>query len=153
MSLRLLFVCTGNTCRSPLAEGLARQIFGAEAEIRSAGLSAWEGSGATSLAVEAGLELGADLNTHKATPLTGELLDRFDWIIPMTRDQERILVQQFPLLKDRIRRLGAWGDTGEDVVDPWGGSLKTYQASAAQIQRLLIQLREAISKNLHESGD
>ena len=137
MGCKLLFVCTGNTCRSPLAEGLAKKIFDHSVTVRSAGLEAWEGSQASYQAIEVGKEFGVDLTGHRAFKVTFELLKEFDWIIPMTRIQERELQRRFPALANRVRCLGDWNDSKEDIQDPWGGSLESYRASAVQIEKLL----------------
>ena len=138
---KLLFVCTGNTCRSPMAEALARKVLGDNFEVGSAGIAAWEGARATPEATMAMQEKGLDLSGHTARPVSAELLQEYDWIIPMTRAQEELLRKQFPAHAGKIRRLGAWGGQDVEVNDPWGGSLAGYQVCAERIQDLLKALK------------
>src|SRR5207253_3189276 len=100
---RIVFVCTGNTCRSPLAEGLCRQLLAdhlrCAAEelgkrgfcVQSAGLAAMIGAEATPEAVAAAAELGADLTGHGSRPLTIEMLLQADRLFAMTASHLRML--------------------------------------------------------------
>ena len=84
--MKLLFVCTGNTCRSPLAEAIARRIAAERSlgvEAGSAGTSAWEGSPASDVSLLVGIERGLDLNAHRSRKLTRELVEGSDLIIAM----------------------------------------------------------------------
>lgn len=144
--MRILFVCTGNTCRSPMAEGLARQIFNPEFEVESAGLAAWDGDSASPNAVAVLRERGIDLSSHQARRVTREILDEADWIIPMTEDHEERLCSMFPESKPKVKRLGAWSTKAKnfDVLDPWGGTVETYWKSAKDIETLILELKEQL---------
>src|SRR3712207_8152954 len=81
--MKLLFVCSGNTCRSPLAEAIARQQAaerGLDIDVSSAGISAWEGAPASDGALLVGMEHRADLGEHRSRPLTREIVDASDLI-------------------------------------------------------------------------
>ncbi len=147
MSTKLLFVCTGNTCRSPMAEGLAKASFGMENEISSAGLEAWEGTEASAQAIAVMNEMGIDLNGHRSQRITEELVGWADWVIPMTLAHEQRLYLLFPQYSTKFRYLGAWGEHGCDVSDPWGGSLESYRKSAQTISKLLGELYQCIMHN------
>lgn len=142
--MRILFICTGNTCRSPMAEGLARKVFGPEVQVESAGIAAWEGDSASLHAQEVLRGKGVDLTSHSARRITRELLAPVDWIIPMTRDQEQRLKEMFPEFVTKIRRLGAWSSQSRisDVSDPYGGDIEVYRKSAEDIEILIHELRE-----------
>lgn len=140
MSLKLLFVCTGNTCRSPMAEGLARGLFGQDAIVSSAGIDAWEGQTASPYAIEAIKERGLDLSSHRARRVSSALLEEADLILPMTKAQEERLCSLFPEFKDKIKSLGDWAGQGSDIKDPWGGLLNTYRSTAEEIAELLKSL-------------
>lgn len=144
MGLKLLFVCTGNTCRSPLAEGLAKSIFGKAAEISSAGMEAWEGEMASSHSIQIAAELGIDLSSHRSRRIEPDLLAAADWIIPMTKVQEERLKMLYPEFQTKIRRLGVWTDAGADIQDPWGGSLEVYRKSAIQIKKMLEAMKNQL---------
>lgn len=148
MKAKLLFVCTGNTCRSPMAAGLARQILGPDPEVFSAGLAAWDGDKASDQAIIVAKERGFDLGVHQARRVDAELLAQMDWIIPMTRSQENILKEKFPQFSGHIRRLGAWGKEDQDVSDPWGGSVESYRHTARQLERMLQDMKEKMAGSM-----
>jgi len=131
--MNLLFVCTGNTCRSPLAEAIAR----AEAarrglehvDCRSAGTSAFPGHPASSLGAVAAAERGIDLSAHRSRPLDPELVAWADAILVMARwhgEAVRAEVPDAPV--DLLTRyLPVDHDQHDrDVPDPIGGDLETY---------------------------
>ena len=127
----LIFVCTGNTCRSPMAEGLFRALDG-EARTglhaSSAGLFVHEGLPASEYAVQAAGELGADLSGHRARQLTPELVRQAQYLVCMTAAHYDRLVQAMPWAQDKVFTLAP-----DDVADPFGGTLETYRACAAQL--------------------
>jgi len=133
-SFRVLFVCTGNTCRSPLAEAIAHREIEAlgwkHAEVRSAGVAAAEGEPASEGAVRAGERHGLDLSRHRASPLTRELVDAADLILAMGPSHVARVVElggegKAALLGDFAE--GEEGLGGEGVPDPFGGDDEAYE--------------------------
>lgn len=144
--VRIVFVCTGNTCRSPMAEGLARQLLGPGVEVESAGLAAWGGDHANIKAIQVLKEKGIDITSHQARAVSRDILASADWIIPMTQAHERQLRDAFPEWSSKVKRLGAWHSRGkyQDVRDPWGGSVETYRQCAQEIETLLYEVKAGL---------
>ena len=143
-----LIVCTGNTCRSPMGEGLLRKRLadkvGCSIEtleqkgvsILSAGIAAMPGSPAAAQAVEVMGGLGVDISSHSSQPITGQLAQFADVILTMTNGHRQALISHWPMLESRtktVRRDGA------DVSDPIGAPVDVYQACAKQIDENLAQ--------------
>jgi len=141
---KILFVCTGNTCRSPLAEGMARAMFGDLVQVSSAGIEAWDGDNVSAHVVEILKEQNIDLSQHRARRINDELMTKVDWIIPMTQAQEEGLKRRFPQYIHKIRRLGNWGEGKRDIQDPWMGSLEVYRQTAQEISELLSMLKKQL---------
>lgn len=145
MGLKLLFICTGNTCRSPMAEGLARKMFGDSVQVSSAGMQAYAGESASSHAVEVLKEHNVDLSRHRSRRIKAELMADVDWIIPMTQAQEEALIRLFPQYAEKTRYLGDWGDPKRDILDPWNGPLDGYRQTAHEIGKLLTVVKGHLS--------
>jgi L-threonylcarbamoyladenylate synthase len=151
----VVFVCTGNTCRSPLAEGLCKKMLaerlGCAADdlpkrgfyVLSAGLAAMMGGAAAIEAVEVGRGFGADLSWHQSRPLTEDLAAQADFLVAMTRGHLMALTDHYPRLGSRPRLLSPQGD---DLADPIGASREVYQECAEQIRRCLEPLIAEILK-------
>ena len=120
----ILFICTGNTCRSPLAAALARAR-GVDAE--SAGLYALPGDLATPQAVRAAQRHGADLTRHRAQGVTEALLARTDKIFVMTPSHRDALCARFPAVSQRVRVLEP------AIPDPFGGDDAAYEQCALRL--------------------
>jgi len=149
----LLFVCTGNTCRSPIAEGLTKRLLaerlGCEVrqlpargvEVVSAGAFGLSGANATPEAVRAAGELGADLSKHRSRILTRELIREADVVFCMTDSHIAEVVRLVPDAAEKARKLDPRGD----VADPIGGGPAVYRRTAKRIERAV---RTALSKGL-----
>ena len=148
--MRLLFVCTGNTCRSPIAEALARRLAGernlSETTVGSAGTAAWDGAPASDGALLVAMERGMDLSAHRARLLTRELVSGSDLILAMG-----------PHHLERIEALGGSGKThllsayasrgrsDRSITDPFGGDLDVYRSAFDELDREVHQTIERIA--------
>lgn len=130
----ILFLCTGNTCRSPMAAALYNTLHGEQAE--SAGLAAQPGDAAATNAQLAVRDYGADLSRHAARLLTPELLAGARLVFTMTLSQARRLQAQYPAYAEKITPLSQ----GEDIMDPYGGPLSLYRQTAARLYELIKKL-------------
>ncbi len=145
----ILFVCTGNSCRSPMAEALFRARSGPDFgwTAASAGVSAWPGMPASAEAVEALRELGIDHRDHRSRPVDPGEVARAELIVAMTEGHRRELVRRFPEASDRIVTLTSFGSgPARDIGDPVGLSLDAYRRCRdlidSALSDLLLALRE-----------
>lgn len=143
----ILFVCTGNTCRSPMAAELFNQAAdGTGYRAESAGLAAFTGDSATDAAVRVMASLGnPGLRSHRSRALTPWIVDRAAWILTMTASQALTLRQIFPEDAAKIRTLGEMTDHGQ-VSDPYGGDDDVYLATALQLQNMIARLIQVLQQ-------
>ena len=147
--MRVLFVCSGNTCRSPLAVSLLRRMLDEagrqDITVESAGTGAYDGSPASEGAYLVALEVGLDLSPHRARLLDRELVEAADLILTMSKGH-----------LTRVERLGGEGKahllgtyasasaTESEIKDPYGGDVEGYRQTLRQLERLLFPARERL---------
>ena len=147
--MRYLFVCTGNTCRSPMAEHIFNHLAGETGHSAlSAGLAAWPGEPISELARAVLLENYAiDASGHRARRADESLIEQADRILTMNSRQRDHLRHLFPDLADKIQTVGdAAGKPDEAVEDPFGLDRTAYQITAGQLDRLIRRILDSLEK-------
>ncbi|MFL5508759.1 MAG: low molecular weight protein arginine phosphatase [Gemmatimonadaceae bacterium] len=142
--MNLLFVCSGNTCRSPMAEALARKIAErrgiADVSVSSAGTNAWDNIPATDEALLVGMERGVDLTSHRARKLTPAIVSEADLIFVMTPGHLEQVKQLGGRGKVHVIDEYASGSANQGIIDPYGGDLDAYRQTADVLERELEKL-------------
>src|ERR1700758_853243 len=147
----VLFVCTGNVCRSPMAEGLFGRMIAERPDLRvlSAGVSTYPGQPPSAHAVEVLAEMGVDISQHRSRPLSEKVIDEADWIIAMTRSHLDSIIYLFPRAAEKVYLLREFepGATSLDVADPIGMGLEAYRAARDIIRNGLPGLMQFIDQD------
>jgi len=147
MPFRVLMVCTGNTCRSPLAEGILKALVPADApaiRVSSAGTAGFGGAPATGLARQVARSHEVDISGHRSSALERRALDEADLVLAMTGEHEDDVLSLAPDARKRTFLLSEFA-AGErrDIPDPVGGTLEDYEEVYAM---LLGYLRKALAR-------
>ena len=149
----VLFICTGNVCRSPMAEGLFRHAARGRGEYRvlSAGLGAMEGQPPSPYAVQAVKEIGIDISGQRSRMLTPELVQQADYIFGMTHSHIDTVMMLYPLAAEKTFLLREFDETldqfEKDISDPIGGSYEIYLTCRDQIEQGLPSLLRFIEQS------
>ncbi|WP_019227315.1 low molecular weight protein arginine phosphatase [Sedimentibacter sp. B4] len=145
--MNILLVCTGNTCRSSMAEGIFKQmLIDSNIEninVSSAGLSAFQGDRANQKAVDVLKNQGIDISRHRARQLTGEIINSSDLILTMTTAHKMSIINYDPQSKGKVFTLKEYasntdgeesGNMNLDIHDPYGRDYSVYESVMSEIR-------------------
>lgn len=142
--MNILFVCTGNTCRSPMAAYIMEKVAvenDLDVLIESAGIFAAPGESASENAVKAMEEMEIDITAHRTQLVTEALLEKADVILTMTEGQKRIIE---PTAGDKVYTLLEYAGSDGDISDPFGGDLEEYEETAKEIYDAIVDIAEKL---------
>jgi len=141
--MQMIFVCTGNTCRSPLAEAAWHELTQDKKklikglQVTSAGLAPQIGAPAAAQTVDIAREWGVDLSGHRAKQLDPDVARDVEWLIVMTDEQAEAIKEVYKVKDAHVMLLGTFCDDPQfedDIADPHGGSREAYETCAAHIR-------------------
>jgi protein-tyrosine phosphatase len=152
MKKNILFVCTGNTCRSPMAEAFFNKIikeegYDKEYTCSSAGIYAYEGDCASYEAIQVMKNHGLDISRHYSKVLDHKAVREAYIILTMTRDHKRMVLDVYPEAADKIFTLKEFAEYTKDdwdITDPFGLGLGAYEACAEELKTVLYKILDML---------
>lgn len=148
--MKILIVCTGNTCRSPMAEGIFKSLAkekDMDIQVQSAGTFAFDGDKASPNGIMALESLNIDISNHKSRLIHHNLIEEMDLILTMGSSHKELIEKKFPQAGGKVFLLNeyAFGEK-KDVIDPYGGKLKTYEIVRDEIYKAVEAIVAKLSR-------
>lgn len=148
--MNILFVCTGNTCRSPMAEAIMEAMVrdsspNKDIKVKSAGITAIDGLSATQEAIMAMNKMGLDLSSHKSQRLTWELYQWADLILTMTDSHKNRIIDAYRSkshdeVLNKVATISSFAGTEGDINDPIGRTVEIYEECAQHLKMLILEI-------------
>ena len=150
--MKIMFICTGNICRSAMAEGMMRKLIkekNIDAEVYSCGIYAETGNDPTYNAQEAASEYGADISNHRATNIRDSKIEEMDIILCATISHKQSVLYLHPELEGKVFTMKEYAKLDKngqdmDIKDPWGYDEFVYRKCASEIEECLKKIVEII---------
>lgn len=148
--MKILVVCTGNTCRSPMGEGILKYLskkYNIAIEAKSAGIFALDGDRASDNAILALNNIGIDISNHISKQLHEGMIEEADIVLTMTDDQKNKINRRFSKSHKKVYSLNYYAfGMKKDIQDPYGRSLKNYELARDEIFKAIEKIVQDISK-------
>ncbi|MGG7176933.1 low molecular weight protein arginine phosphatase [Clostridium paraputrificum] len=146
--MKILFVCTGNTCRSPIAEAIFNRLNeNKKFTVKSAGISIVPGSIATKSSVElVNRELSFDINNREAVQIRKSHLEESNLVLTMTEYSRDFIKEYYPNYKNKTFTLSEYVGVKDEIIDPYGSTISIYEKTYKQIEGLVSLLLSKIKK-------
>lgn len=148
--MNVLFVCTGNTCRSPIAQGILEDMArkkGLNIIVKSAGIYALDGDNASINAIRALKENNIDISNHRSSIIHRDLIEEADFIFTMGKSHKDILVSKYSFAQSKVYTLNEFVyGTEKDIVDPFGSNIEVYNNTKYELYNAMESLLEKLMK-------
>ena len=142
--MNILFVCTGNTCRSPMAEGLMKKMAEEnklDLNIKSAGTFAFDGEAVSREAVEVMKEEGIDIGSYRANIIHRDMVEEADLILTMSKSHKVQLINKYSFLEGKVYTLKEYAySKEEDIEDPFGMGVSAYRRAKEEIKEAIQKI-------------
>ena len=146
--MKIMFICTGNICRSAMAEGMMKKLAkddNLDLDICSCGIYAEDGNYATYNAVEAAKYYDVNIEGHRATNISKSKIREMDIILCATESHKQSVLYMYPELKEKVFTMKEYAELDKngqdmDIKDPWGYDMNVYQNCAEEIEKCLIKI-------------